>query len=47
MSPDVVSRNIDTTENNAGIITAQDWKNYLNNQSTSQPITLANISAIT
>ena len=47
VSPDVVSRNIDTTENNAGIITAQDWKNYLNNQSTSQPITLANISAIT
>ena len=46
VSPDVVSRNIDTTENNAGIITAQDWKNYLNNQSTSQPITFANINAI-
>lgn len=43
---DVVERNIDTTENGAGVITAQDWRNYLNNQSTSQPITLANINAI-
>ena len=43
---DVVKRNIDTTENGAGTITAQDWRNYLNNQSTSQPITLASINAI-
>ena len=45
-APNVVDRNIDTTEEGAGVITVQDWKNYLNNQSTSQPITLASINAI-